>query len=88
MYRFQKDMKRVIKKCPITYFGVDGWEVLVRDVDVFKRGEEPCENCMYEDGVVCDCCAACFEVHGCERDLYTYFVFVEGYLSDKTGKEI
>ena len=80
-------MKRVIKKCPVTYYGVDGWEVLVRDVDVFKRCEIPCENCMYDDDIVCDCSATCMEVHGCAQNPYTYFVFVEGYLSNETGKE-
>lgn len=80
-------MKRVIKKSPITFYGVDGWQVLVNDVDVYKRGESPCENCMYDDEMNYDCDATCQNIHGCTRFLYNYFVFVEGYLSNETGKE-
>ena len=75
-------MKRVIKKCPTTFYGVDGWEVLVHDEDVFKRGEIPCENCMYDDEIDYECGATCMDVHGCKQNPYTYFVFVQGYLSD------
>lgn len=80
-------MKRVIKKCPITFNGVDGWEVLVSDVDVLKRGEIPCENCMYRGDIGCDNSVSCMALHYCVNDPYGYFVFVEGYLSDETGKE-
>lgn len=80
-------MKRVIKKCPITYNGVDGWEVLVHDVDVFKRHEMPCNICMYEDEMNFYDDRDCFVVHRCTHNQYNYFVFVEGYLSDETGKE-
>ena len=87
MYRFQKDMKRVIKKRPTTYYGVDGWEVLVHDVDVFVRGENPCKNCMYED-YIDDCFKArCMDVNQCTRNSSCYYVFVEGYLPNETDKE-
>lgn len=80
-------MKRVIWKYPIKFYGVDGWQVLVHDVDVFKRGEIPCENCMYDDEMNYDCDATCMDIHGCFQNPYTYIIFVEGYLSDETGKE-
>lgn len=80
-------MKRVIKKCPITFYDVDGWQVLIHDVDVFNRGETPCENCMYDDEVDYISDAPCDVVHGCTRYVHNYFIFVEGYLSDETGKE-
>lgn len=80
-------MKRVIKKCPITFYGVDGWEVLVDDVDVFKRCEIPCENCMYDDEIDYISDAPCHEVHGCAQSPYTYFVFVEGYLEQNQSND-
>lgn len=81
-------MKRIIKKCPITFNGVDGWEVLVDDVDIYKRHEIPCENCMFSGYLGCDNSEPCMDVHRCTHSSYSYFVFVEGYLSDVTRKEI
>lgn len=80
-------MKRVIKKCPITFNGVDGWEVMVNDVDVYKRYEIPCDNCMYYGNLGCDGSVTCMDIHRCTHDVYAYFVFVEGYLPGETGKE-
>lgn len=80
-------MKRVIKKCPITFYGVDGWEVLVHDVDVFKKYETPCMNCMYNPEVDYISDEPCHVIHRCTHQVYNYFIFVEGYLSIETGKE-
>lgn len=81
-------MKRVIKKRPITFYGVDGWQVLVHDVDVFNRGENACMNCMYDDEVDYISNEPCHVIHRCTHSSYNYFIFVEGYLSDGTGKKI
>ena len=67
-------MKKVIKKTPITFNGVDGFEILVRDGGVWA--EECCEKCMYSgympsSEIGADCCT----VHSCGSSPYTYFVF-------------
>ena len=67
-------MKKVIKKTPITHNGVDGFEVLVKDSEVWA--EECCEKCMYSgympsSEIGADCCT----VHSCGSSPYTYFVF-------------
>ena len=67
-------MKKVIKKTPITFNGVDGFEILVRNGGVWA--EECCEKCMYSgympsSEIGADCCT----VHSCGSSPYTYFVF-------------
>lgn len=81
-------MKRVIKKTPITFNGVDGWEVLVYDKEVIRRREIPCDNCMYDGTWDFFCSETCLEIHGCIQSPCTYFIFVEGCLQRETEKEI
>ena len=67
-------MKKVIKRTPITFNGVDGYEVLIRDSEVC--GIECCEKCMfYNYTTSSETAALCFEVHGCGRSQFQYFVF-------------
>lgn len=67
-------MKKIIKKTPITFNGVEGFEVLVNDSEVWAA--ECCEKCMYSyyvpsSEIVTDCCT----VHGCSTSPFTYFAF-------------
>lgn len=67
-------MKKIISKTPITFNGVDGYEVLVEDKSVCVQ--DVCELCMYDGwhsdelpGITCP------EVHLCGVLTFRYFIF-------------
>lgn len=67
-------MKKVIKKTPITFNGVDGFEVLIKDSEVWAG--DCCDKCIYSNYVPsseigADCCT----VHSCGTSPFTYFGF-------------
>ena len=69
-------MKKEIKRTPITFHGVDGFEVLYEDTDIWPGNA--CEYCMYEhwDGWK-ECIASCDTVHECGLRRPTYFQFIK-----------
>lgn len=67
-------MKQIIKTTPITFNGVDGFEVLVKDSEV--RAEDCCDNCMYSGyEISSELLADCSTVHSCGTSPFTYFRF-------------
>ena len=69
-------MIQILKQTPITFNGVNGWEVLIKDDEINLEKEWICWRCMYvnwnrEDETL----APCSIVHGCEGDWKTYFEF-------------
>lgn len=69
-------MKKEIKRTPITFNGVDGWEVFIKDDEIQPYEHSTCERCMYQDWHVKDyILASCEEVHGCTWDFRRYFIF-------------
>lgn len=69
-------MKKEIKRTPITFNGVNGFEVLYQDTDIWSGDE--CDYCMYDgwDGWK-ECLATCDIVHGCDIEKSTYFQFIK-----------
>lgn len=69
-------MKQILKQTPITFNGVDGWEVLIKDDEIRWDEEWVCGRCMYVewDGES-ETLAPCSMVHGCMDDWKTYFKF-------------
>lgn len=66
-------MLTILNKTPITFNGVDCFEVLVKDDCM--NDSVPCELCMYrnyaaDNELFTDCCT----VHGCGIDFDTYFI--------------
>lgn len=69
-------MIQELKRCPITFNGVDGWEVLIKDDEISWIDEWVCEQCMYVDwNGESEILAPCSMVHGCTDDWKTYFKF-------------
>lgn len=66
-------MITVLKETPITAFGRDCLEQLVRDDDI--HAIVACELCAYRDWAdYAECQADCCTVHGCTIDANTYFL--------------
>jgi len=69
-------MIQILKQTPITFNGVDGWEVLIKydEIDWQERGT--CMRCIYfdEDDYI-ETQEPCYIVHGCGADYRTYFEF-------------
>lgn len=69
-------MKQILKQTPITFDGVDGWEVLVKDDEINWAETWTCERCIYFDwNDEAETLAPCDIVHGCLADYQTYFEF-------------
>lgn len=72
-------MKQILKQTPITFNGVDGWEVLVKDEE--QRWDEywVCARCMYLDwekrSGYTRMFTPCSRIHGCGDNYQTYFEF-------------
>lgn len=69
-------MIQELKRTPITFNGVDGWEVLVKDDEIEWESTWVCERCIYfawngEEETK----APCNIVHGCLGDYQTYYKF-------------
>ena len=69
-------MIQILKQAPITFNGVDGWEVLIKDDELGFRGVDGCNKCMYDyveitrmENIPCP------EVMRCGYDDRTYFEF-------------
>lgn len=73
-------MIQVLKKTPITFNGINGWEVLIVDNEIDKKGMNPCQCCMYTDWMDRGTNANCMDVHECCLTECDYFVFVEDCL--------
>lgn len=69
-------MKKEIKRTPITFHGVDGFEVLYEDDEIWIQ--DACNYCMYNDwdGWI-ECLASCSTVNGCRLGTPTYFQFIK-----------
>lgn len=64
------------KRTPITYFGKDGWEILVEDD--YPYNDDVCELCMWREWNDWEFGAEpCYWVHGCSLDQHMYFIFQE-----------
>lgn len=69
-------MKQIVKKTPITFNGVDGWEVLILDTGAKWEDGSLCDRCMYKDwDNVEETMASCDIVHHCTIDFPAYFKF-------------
>lgn len=69
-------MKTEIERCPITYNGEDGFEVLYIDYDLWD--DDVCEYCMYHGWYdYRDSLATCVDVHGCSVGRPTFFQFIK-----------
>lgn len=69
-------MKQILKQTPITFNGVDGWEVLIKDDEINWAETWTCERCMYFDwDGETETLAPCSIVHDCLRDYQTYYKF-------------
>lgn len=67
-------MVEVMKRTPITYHELDGFEVLLHDDDVCF--DTACSQCMYKDwDDELEVLAPCDIVHGCAPYIKTYFIF-------------
>lgn len=69
-------MIQELKRRPITFNGVDGWEILVKDDELEWEDEWVCRRCMYltwddYEGTL----STCDIVHGCLPDYQTYYKF-------------
>lgn len=68
-------MKKEIKRTPITFNGVDGFEVLYEDTEIWQG--DACSYCMYQEWADwTECTAPCHVVHGCGLGKSTYFQFI------------
>ena len=72
-------MIQILKQTPITFNGVDGWEVLIKDDEIRFDDEWICERCMYRDwekqiGYTAPF-TPCSIIHGCRDSYQTYFEF-------------
>lgn len=69
-------MIQELKRKPITYNGVDGWEVLLKDDEIYWDEVWVCERCMYFnwDGGD-DITDPCDIVHDCLNDYQKYYKF-------------
>lgn len=82
-------MKQILKQTPITFNGVDGWEVLIKDDEIRFEDEWVCERCMYRyweerTGYTAPF-TPCSTIHGCIDSYQTYFEFHEqNQLDDET----
>lgn len=71
-------MSEVIKRSPITFNGVDGWEVLIEDKTITFA--IACDRCIYRDWHdELECQAPCHIVHGCTMAAPSYFQFRQSY---------
>ena len=62
------------KRTPITWWGKDGWEILMEDDFPFE--DDVCELCMYREWNDWeDCGVSCGIIHGCGVGQKTYFIF-------------
>ena len=69
-------MIQILKQAPITFNGVDGWEVLIKDDELDWIEDEVCLRCMYRDWrEENDTPDTCDIVHGCTLDMQTYIEF-------------
>ena len=72
-------MKQILKQTPITFDGVDGWEVLVKDDEIGCESGDACDKCIYRRWTISNICyevlVTCVDVHGCLFDYQTYFEF-------------
>lgn len=69
-------MKQILKQTPITFNGVDGWEILIKDDEIRWDEEWVCGRCMYVDwDGESETLAPCSIVHGCRDNWQTYFEF-------------
>lgn len=69
-------MIQELKRIPITFNGVDGWEILVEDDGISWDEPWVCENCMYRDWPGDNITwAPCSIVHQCALNHQTYFKF-------------
>lgn len=69
-------MIQELKRTPITFDDVDGWEVLMVDDNLTGMEELSCYLCMYYEW--CDKweeLPPCDIVHGCVIDKRAYFIF-------------
>ena len=69
-------MIQELKRTPITFNGVDGWEILIKDDEINFYEEWACERCIYSNwhGEE-ETLAPCRVVNGCLADNQTYFKF-------------
>lgn len=65
-----------VKRTPITFNGVDGWEILVKNDDIMLGSYLACDRCMFQDWSddeeFAECCHI---VHNCTMDFQKYFIF-------------
>lgn len=72
-------MIQELKRTPITFNGVDGWEVLIKDDEIGCDGHTACDRCMYrlwiDTHLYIAILATCVDVHDCLPNYQTYFEF-------------
>lgn len=72
-------MKQILKQTPITFNGVDGWEVLIKDDEIGGESGAACDKCIYvrwiANHIHTQVLATCVDFHGCLSDYQTYFEF-------------
>lgn len=69
-------MIQELKRTPITFNGVDGWEILIKDDEIHWEYDWVCERCMYFDwDDEEETLAPCDIVHGCLADYQVYYKF-------------
>lgn len=69
-------MIQELKRTAITFNGVDGWEVLIKDDEIQLGDKGICERCMYRDWrEEKETLTPCNIVYRCIEDWQTYFEF-------------
>lgn len=69
-------MIQVLKKTPITFNGVDGWEVLVKDDEIEWESTFVCDRCIYTKWIdLASLLVPCDIYHECLNDHQTYYIF-------------
>lgn len=69
-------MKQELKRIPITFNGVDGWEILIKDDEIIWDVTSACDRCIYREWKDDeDLLPICDSFHECTNNYQTYYTF-------------